>query len=354
MVVAVLGALIGRDGVLQVCGVVRDGARSRAQLVAENALLRQQFLVLRRQVARPRFAPADRWWMVVAARFTSGWNQALLLVQPATLLRWHREMYSRWWTSRSKARRKARSTLAADAIALIRRMTTTNRLWGAERIRGELLKLGVRVCKRTVQKYMRGARPRRPSSPRWGTFLREHAKEIWACDFLQLFDALFRPIFAFFIVEHATRRVIQVGVTRSPSDAWVAQQLRNATPNGEGAPRFLIRDRDAKFGQLFDRAATGVGIRVIRTPVQAPRANAICERFLGSVRRECLDHVLILGDRHLERVLAEYMRYFNAERPHQGLAQRIPIGAAPPANTNGRVVEAPVLGGLHHAYRRAA
>jgi putative transposase len=235
---------------------------------------------------------------------------------------------------------------------LIRKMATANRLWGAERIRGELLKLGLRVCKRTVQKYMRRA-PRSPSGSHWGTFLRTHAKDIWACDFLQLHDAWFRPIFGFFIVEHARRRVVQVGVTRAPSDAWVAQQLRNATPHGEG-PRFLLRDRDSKFGKLFDRAATGVGIRVIRTPVQAPRANGICERFLGSVRRECVDHILVLGDRHLERVLAEYVRYFNAERPHQGLAQQIPTGAAKPANTNGRVVETPVLGGLHHAYRRAA
>ena len=170
---------------------------------------------------------------------------------------------------------------------------------------------------------------------------------------MQLYDAWFRPVFAFFIVERATRRVVQVGVTRSPSDPWVAQQLRNATPNGQG-PRFLLRDRDSKFGALFDRVASGVGARVLRTPVRAPTANAICERFPGSVRRECLDHMLILGDRHLNRVLAGYARYFNTERPHQGLAQRIPTSVVQPANTNGRVVETPVLGGLHHAYRRAA
>jgi transposase InsO family protein len=321
--------------------------------VAENALLRQQLLVLRRQVARPRLTPSDRWWMVVAARATSTWEKALLIVQPATLLRWHRGMFRWWRTRKSRARPNTASTLAAETIALIRRMASGNRLWGAERIRGELLKLGVRVCKRTVQKYMRGARPRRPAGPRWATFLREHAKEIWACDFLQLSDAWFRPIFAFFIIEHATRRVVQVGLTRAPSDRWVAQQLRNATPDGEG-PRFLLRDRDSKFGSLFDRVAAGIGARILRTPVRAPRANAICERFLGSVRRECLDHVLVLGERHLQRVLAEYAHYFNVDRPHQGIAQQIPAGPARPANTNGRVVEIPVLHGLHHAYRRAA
>jgi transposase InsO family protein len=353
MALHIFAALLGRDALRQLVGVARDALRPRAELVAENALLRQQLLVLHRQVARPRLTRRDRWWMVAAARVTKTWETALLIVQPATLLRWHREMYGWWWTRRSKAPGETSPRVAADTIALIRRMTHANRLWGAERIRGELLKLGLRVCKRTVQKYMRGVRPPRSSSPRWGTFLREHAKQIWACDFLQLYDAWFRPIFAFFIVEHASRRVVHVGVTRSPGDSWVAQQLRNATPYGEG-PRFLLRDRDAKFGALFDRVAAGIGTRILRTPVRAPRANAICERFLGSVRRECLDHVLILDDRHLERVLAEYKRYFNAERPHQGLAQQIPAGSASPANTNSRVVETPVLGGLHHAYRRAA
>jgi len=355
LVQAVLAALVDRDGRRQLRGVAHDTLRSRAGLVAENALLRQQLLVLHRQVARPQFTPADRGWMVAAAWVTRTWHEALLIVQPATLLRWHREMSRRgWWrTSTSGRKETAAPTTSPDTIELIRRMARANRLWGAERIRGELLKLGLRVSKRTVQKYMRGARPRRPSSPRWGTFLREHGGEIWACDFLQLYDAWFRPIFAFFLVHHATRRVIQVGVTRSPSDAWVAQQLRNATPNGQG-PRFLLRDRDCKFGQVFDRVASGVGARVIRIPVRAPTANAICERFLGSIRRECRDHVLVLGERHLARVLAEYTAYFNAERPHQGLRQKVPVGNDPPANTNGRVVETPVLGGLHHAYRRAA
>jgi transposase InsO family protein len=147
--------------------------------------------------------------------------------------------------------------------------------------------------------------------------------------------------------------VVEVGITRSRSDAWVAQQLRNATPNGQG-PRFLIRDRDAKFGKLGGRVATGVFIRVILTPVRAPKANAICERFLGSVRRECTDHILVLGERQLEHVLAEYARYFNGERPQKGLRQKVPAGSHPPANTNGRLVKIPVLGGIYHTYRRAA
>jgi transposase InsO family protein len=187
------------------------------------------------------------------------------------------------------------------------------------------------------------------------TFLRTQAKGIWACDFLQCTDLFFRPVFAFFIVEHATRRVVHLGVTRHPTDAWVAQQLREATPYGQ-KPKFLIRDNDAKFGPAFARLAWASGIRIIRTPVRAPRANAIAERFLGSVRRECLDHILILGEHHLYRVLCDYASYFNHARPHQGLQQAIPEAASgPPVEDALRTIRAvPVLNGLHHDYRRAA
>jgi transposase InsO family protein len=244
--------------------------------------------------------------------------------------------------------------VSPDTVALIRRMARENRLWGAERIRGELLKLGIAVGKRTVQRHMRGARPPRPAGQSWATFLRTHGPEIWACDFLQLTDLLFRPVFAFFIVELESRRVVHVGVTRSPSDAWVAQQLREATPEGIG-PRYLIHDHDAKYGPAFGRLAAGSGIEVIRTPVRAPRANAVCERFLGSVHRECVDHLLILGERHLGRMLAEYVRHFNGARPHQGIGQRTPLSAdtiesSRRRRATDRVIAVPVLDGLHHEY----
>jgi transposase InsO family protein len=235
-------------------------------------------------------------------------------------------------------------------------MARDNPLWGAERIRGELLKLGIRVSKRTIQKYMRDVGRRRPSGQSWATFLRNHAHETWAGDFLQVTDVFFRPLFAFFLVELASRRVVYVGVTRHPTDAWVTQQLREATPF-DARPRFLIRDNDAKYGRRFDQLAEASGIIVLRTPVRAPRANAITERFLRSVRRECLDHLLLLGGAHLRRVLGEYVAYFNAARPHQGLGQRVPApGVAPgPARHDADdIVAVPILGGLHHAYQRAA
>ncbi|MBW2457508.1 MAG: DDE-type integrase/transposase/recombinase, partial [Deltaproteobacteria bacterium] len=168
------------------------------------------------------------------------------------------------------------------------------------------MKLGIRVSKRTVQKYLRQARGPRPWGQSWATFLENHADQIWACDFLQTYDIFFRPFFAFFMVELGSRKVVHVAVTRSPTSLWTAQQLREATPFGQ-SPRFIIRDNDDKFGAEFDRIARSTGIRVLRTPCRAPRANATCERYLGSARRDCLDHVLILGEKHLLRVLKEHV-----------------------------------------------
>jgi len=217
--------------------------------------------------------------------------------------------------------------------------------------RGELLKLGIRVSKRTIQRHIRAVRPP-GKGQKWRTFLRNHA--LWACDFLQVHDIWFRPLFAFFVVDLNTKEVIHMGVTRTPSESWTAQQLREATPFGRG-PQFIIRDRDNKFGTSFDRAAEGAGVRVVKTAVQAPLMNAVCERFLGSVRRECLDHVIILGEKRLRTVLDEYVVYFNRSRPHQGLAQRVPLSPTMHAGPTGpKLVARPVLGGLHHDYRRVA
>lgn len=260
------------------------------------------------------------------------------------------EGFRRIWKRKSKSAGADRR-LSAETVVLIRAMATANRTWGAERIRGELLKLGIRVGKRTVQKYIRGiARP--PGGQRWSTFLRNHADAVWCCDFVQSYDALFRPVFAFFIVHLASRRVIHVGATRCPTQQWTAQQLRSATMDGE-SPKFLIRDRDDKFGTVFDRVARGVGIRVIKTAARAPNMNAVAERFLRSVRTEVLDHLIVLDDRHLERVLREYVKFFNGARPHQGLGQHVPGGSVT-RTSSGDVTAFPVLGGLHHDYRRAA
>ena len=335
--------------------VVGDLARGKSELVAENALLRQQLIILKRQVKRPICTKTDRLLLVLLAKAVRTWKQALVIVQPETLLRWHREGFHLFWRHKSQAAsRKAKVSL--ETVTLIREMITNNRLWGAERIRGELLKLGIRVCKRTIQKYMKQAHKPRARGQSWVTFLHNHAKDIWACDFLQVTDLFFHSLFAFFIVELKSRKIIQVGVTRSPIDPWVAQQLREATPYGQ-VPKYLIRDNDGKFGPSFARVAATSAIKILKTPYQAPRANATCERFLGSVRRECLDHLLILNEKHLHRVLIAYVAYFNQARPHQGIGQQIPEPPLPPAPLElerSKVLSIPILGGLHHDYRRAA
>lgn len=344
-----------RSATTAAAGAVRDSARSRSDLIAENAFLRQQLIVVSRSVSRPAFHRGDRLVLLLLARICRTWRDALHLVQPDTLLRWHRDLFKIVW--RRKSRRKGQPRrLPQETIEQIQRMARDNLLWGAERIRGELLKLGIPVSKRTIQKYMRQARPPGKRSQTWETFFENHADDIWACDFLQLYDVLFRPIFAFFIVKHGTREVVHFNVTRSPSDRWAALQLREATPHCEG-PRYLIRDNDDKFGSKFTAVAEGTGIEVVSIPPRSPNLNPICERFLGSVRRECLDHVVILNEGHLRRVLGEYVAaYFNRARPHQGLGQRIPSrdGAHWARANGGRLTATPLLGGLHHDYRWAA
>jgi transposase InsO family protein len=303
-------------------GVALDATRSRSELLLENALLRHQLLLLGRASKRPQLTAADRGLLVLLASRLRTWADAFIIVRPETVLRWHRQGFRLFW--RRKSRAASTPKIPRETRELIRRIASENRLWGADRIRGELLKLGIRVSKRTIQRYLPQPRPAHPRGQTWATLLRNHADTTWACDFLPVTDLLFRPMYAFFMVALGSRRVVHVGVTRHPTDTWVAQQLREATPFGE-VPRFLLRDNDGKYGSAFARVATASGICVLRSPVRVPRANALCERFRGSVRRECTDHVLVLGERHLARVLREYVAYFNEADRTKGSANACPI-----------------------------
>jgi putative transposase len=332
-----------------------DLSRSKSELVAENAFLRQQLIILRRQVKRPACTKTDRMLLILLARMVRTWKQALFIVQPEMLLRWHRQGFKLYWNYKSRAASPT-PRISQETVDLIKEMARDNRLWGAERIRGELLKLGIHVSKRTIQKYMRQVCATRPRGQTWSTFLHTQAQQIWACNFLPVADLFFRSLFVFFIIELHSRKVIHVGVTRCPTDAWTAQQLREATAYGVG-PKYLIRDNDSKFAVTFDRVAKTSHIELLKTPYYAPRANAICERFLGSVRRECLDHLLILHEKQLQRVLNAYVHYFNQARPHQSIKQQIPepkAGSVPAHQASGKILSFPVLGGLHHDYRRSA
>lgn len=333
-----------------IIGILSDLARNRTDLIVENALLRQQLIVLNRQVKRPQLTNSDRFCLVFLTRFTVFWKQALYIVQPDTLLRWHRELFRFYWKRKSQGKPK----ISAETIDLIRKMAVENCLWGAERIRGELLKLGIEVSKRTIQKYMPKARSSHVASQTWATFLKNQAGEIWACDFAVVYDWLFRQWYIFVVMELKTRRIVHMGVTKYPTDEWTVQQLREATPWGRG-PKYLIRDRDSKYATHFSAMAISSGIQELKTPYRTPQANGICERFVGSLRRECLDQILFYDGRHVQRVIREYTAYFNHERPHQGISQCIPaqynLSKSKPAS--GRIISKTILGGLHHSYSRA-
>jgi transposase InsO family protein len=336
-------------------GANTDQTRSRKDLVAENAILRQQLIVLNRQVKRPKITDGDRFRLTFLARLTDFWHSALHIVQPETLLRWHRDLFRRYWKRKSKPKsRKPR--IPHETIDLFKEMAQKNWLWGAEKIQGELLKLGIKVSKHTIRKHMKKVRKR--ASQNWATFLKNHAPEIWACDFTVVSSLFFKPIYTFVILKHETRKIVHTAVTTNPTDEWTAQQLREATP-WDKRPNYLIRDNDSKFGKKFSAVAGNSGIEELKTPFQAPKANVLCERLIGTMKRECLDHFLILNQFQLKPIVTDFADYYNQHRAHQGIDQRVPaqFGEPRPALSNqakGKVVAAPMLNGLHHSYAYAS
>jgi putative transposase len=330
--------------------------RSRASLVTENICLRQQLLVLRRRQPRPGIRDSDRRFWVLACRWSGAWRGALLIVKPETVLRWHRRGWKAYWHWRSRRRGKVgRRPISPKLRTLIQRMATENRLWGQRRIQAELARLGFKVSARSVAKYMRRPWDGKPF-PGWRRFLKQHASMVWACDFLCVETLFFKTLYVFFVIDHASREVLHVGATRHPTAEWTSQQIVECCGWDREAPNVLIHDRDSRYGVAFNRKLRRLGITQIRTPFRSPQANSIAERWVRSLRTECLDHMFILNERHLRMVLAEYVHYFNHWRPHRSIGQRAPCAAAvPTSEPQGREIMAePVLGGLHHTYRLAA
>src|SRR2546422_764435 len=336
---------------------VRSRRPERAKDI-EILVLRHQLDVMRRGVERPRLRPADCALLAAAARLLPRERRRGFLVTPQTLLRWHRELVRRRWTySRASP---GRPSIRAETGELVLGLARENPRWGYKRIVGELAKLGLRVSPSTVRRVLAGAglgpAPRR-AGPTWREFLRQQAAGIIACDFFTVETALLRRYYVLFFIELHSRRVQLAGCTAHPSGRWVTQQARNlvfATPLDN--PRFLIHDRDSKFTRAFDEVFQSEGTRVILTPFRAPRANANAERFVRTVRAECLDWLLILGPRHLERVLRMFVEHYNRERPHRALALRPPdpIESSPPALAASPIRRRDRLGGLLHEYYRAA
>jgi transposase InsO family protein len=327
----------------------------------EIAVLRHQLSVLKRQVARPRFSPTDRAVLATLARLLPRERWATFLVTPATLLAWHRELVRRHWTF---PRRDAPShnALGTDVVALVFRLARENPRWGYLRIVGECTKLGVTVSATSVRNVLRRHRlepaPRR-SGPTWSQLLRAQAGSTLACDFFSADTITLRRLYVLFFLDLERRKVFLGGVTAHPIGIWVTQQARNLTMTLEDEGRvvkFLIRDRDTKFVGPFDEVLTSIGARVVKTPVRAPRANAFAERFVRTTRTECLDWLLIRSERHLERVLEEFVEHYNAARPHRGIDLEVPIpyvsGRGLDDSTRIRRVDR--LGGLLHEYSIAA
>jgi transposase InsO family protein len=328
-------------------GLLATPFRSKSGLEAENAALRQQLIVLRRKVrGRVRLSNGDRLFFVSLYRLFPAILRALLIIRPDRLVRWHRAGFRRYcrWKSRLRV---GRPPVERELRALIRQMSAVNPLWGAPRIHGELLKLGFQVAQSSVAKYM--IKWPRPRSQTWRTFIRNHAPDIAAIDLFVVPTINFSLLYGLVIVGVARRRLAWVNVTANPTAEWVARQMTEAFPWRE-APRHLIRDRDAVYGAVFLKRLNAIGIRDHPIAPRSPWQNPHAERLIGSIRREILDHVAVLGAAHLRRILSKYAAYYNQARTHWSLHKDCPIHR--PIQAIGTVRSAPVLGGLHHVYSR--
>src|SRR6202140_5122562 len=330
-----------------VLAVLASPFKSKVGLEAENAVLRHQLNVLRRRLhGRVRLTNHDRWFLIQLYRWVPSILQVLTIVRPETLLRWHRAGFRCYW--RWKARPLGgRPPIDTELRALIRRMNVENPLWGAPRIHGELLKLGFEVAQSSVAKYM--VKRRGPPSQGWRTFLRNHAPDIAAMDLFVVPTLGFDLLYAFVIVRLDRRDFVWINVTANPTAEWVAGQITEAFPWDE-APRHLIRDRDRIYGSVVTRRVRAMGIRDKPTAPASPWQNGLAERLIGSIRRECLDHVIIRGEAHLRQILQSYANYYNGVRTHRSLNKDAPVSR--PLQLTGIIRSHPILGGLHHHYVR--
>jgi transposase InsO family protein len=330
-----------------VLAVLVSPFKARIRLEAENAVLRHQLIVLRRKLyGRVRLTNNDRWFLIQLYRWFPSILQVLMIIQPETLVRWHRAGFRWYWSWKSRSR-GGRPQIETDLRALIRRMSIDNPLWGAPRIHGELLKLGYQVAQSTVAKYM--VKQRRPPSQGWRTFLRNHAPDIAAMDLFVVPTIGFGQLYAFVIVRLGRRELVWVNVTANPTAEWIARQLTEAFPWDE-APAYIIRDRDRIYGTIVTRRLRAMGIRDKPTAPASPWQNGFAERLIGSIRHECVDHFIVFGEAHLRRLLRAYASYYNDIRTHRSLDKDAPVSR--PVQRAGIISSRPILGGLHHHYVR--
>jgi transposase InsO family protein len=328
----------------------RSRPKPQRELALENVAFPQQLGIVQRKTQRPKLTQADRAFWVALCRLWPDWQNALIIVKPDSVIGSHREGFELYWTWKSR-NRGGRPRVDAEIRTLIRRMAGENPTWGAPRIHGELLKLGFDLGEATVSRYM--PRRRKPPSQTWRAFLRNHTKDLISIDFFVVPTATFRILYVFLVLEHERRRVVHFNVTEGPSAQWTGQQLVNAFPY-DSAPNYLIRDRDKIYGTAFVRRVRAMGIEQILTAPRSAWQNPYCERVIGTLRRDCLDHVIVLGEQHLRRILRKYLEYYHGSRTHLALDKDAPEPRQCESIDGGKVIAVPMVGGLHHRYTRRA
>jgi putative transposase len=323
----------------------------RLALAAENLALRQQLAMYHYSAPKPKLRDGDRRFWILLARLWPGWRSALLVVSPATVVRWHRQGFRYYWRWKSRGH-AGRPPIDAVVRQLIRRLSRDNPLWGAPRIQAELHLLGHDLAESTVAKYMVRRRDQPPSQT-WKTFLRNHVGTLAAIDFCVVPTVTFRLLYCFVVLRHDRRRVVHFNATQHPTSQWVSQQLREAFPFDQ-APRYLIRDRDSIYGLEAQDTIRNLGIEEVLIAPQSPWQNPFVERLIGTLRRECLDHVIVLSETHLKRIVSSFLEYYHQVRPHRSLHQNAPQPREVDPPERGKVVAESMVGGLHHHYRRCA
>ncbi|HUS71587.1 MAG TPA: integrase core domain-containing protein [Sedimentisphaerales bacterium] len=324
--------------------------RSKQDIVLENLALRQQLAVQQRSIKRPKIKNTDRIFWVWLSRIWNDWRSALIIVKPPTVIGWHKKGFKLYW--KRKSRRVGRPNIDWELIKLIRRMQKENPLWSPQRIQGELAILGYSVCDNTVAKYMRKPKTDPGKIQRWLTFLRNHAKYTVGIDFLVVRTISFKALYVFVAISHDRRKILHFAVTANPHSQWAIQQLRETFAFDE-TTKYVIRDNDGIYSPEFKRAIRRFGLKDTPTAPRSPWQNPFCERVIGTLRRECLDHMIILSEKHLYNVLHKYIfEYYNVSRTHMSLDKDSPEHR--PIQKDGKIVSKPILGGLHHVYSRVA
>jgi putative transposase len=329
---------------------LKSGFKNQTDLALENLALRLQLAILKRNCPHPRLKKGDRLFWACISRIWRRWRESLIVVKPETVIRWHRKGFALYWTRLSK-HQAGRPAVGNKIRDLIRKMANANPTWGSPRIHGELLKLGIKISERTVARLM--PKKRNPPSQTWRTFLDNHVKDLVSIDFFVVPTATFRVLFVLLVLAHDRRRVIHFNVTDHPTGRWTGEQIIQAFPDGS-EPRYLLRDRDGIYGEEFLDRIQAIGIKEIKTAPRSPWQNPFCERLIGSIRRDCLNHVIILGESHLRKILGRYFHYYHKYRTHLSIEKDAPEPRPIQAVNFGEIIEIPEVGGLHHHYERRA